>query len=205
MVILNGDRAKLDVVFDKGAGYYTLESSSGTSVVRVAEDGCIEALSIGSAAITLKMPGTGLEAMCLVRVIDKLDGIVVVPVDEEIEIDGQTELTYTLFPINAVGTGLVRFDSLNPDIATVDPETGVVTGVASGTATLTATAGDGTSSSCEVRVLGGAYRIFAACYSGEPSDKGSVGYLPFTKNNAFRCSKPLAARRWTVRPTPSAR
>ena len=143
--------------------------------------------------------------MCLVRVIDKLDGIVVVPVDEEIEIDGQTELTYTLFPINAVGTGLVRFDSLNPDIATVDPETGVVTGVASGTATLTATAGDGTSSSCEVRVLGGAYRIFAACYSGEPSDKGSVGYLPFTKNNAFSMLEAFGGATVDGQTTPSAR
>ncbi|HIS84771.1 MAG TPA: Ig-like domain-containing protein, partial [Candidatus Faecivicinus avistercoris] len=184
-VILKGDRAHLDVFFDQGAGYYTLKSSD-PETVRIAEDGAIEALKLGTVTITLEMPSLGLQADCTVEVIEKLSGIVVVPEADEIEIEGQTQLTYTLLPTNAVGTGLVHFESVHPDIATVDSETGVVTGVSSGTATLCAVAGDGTIGQCTVKVLGGVYRIFTANYSGE---RGMVGYLPFSKNNAWSMSE----------------
>ena len=184
-VILKGDRANLEVTFDQGAGYYTLESSD-PETVRIAEDGAIEALKAGTVTITLEMPSLGLQAECTVEVVEKLDGIVVMPEDDEIEIEGQTQLTYTLLPTNAVGTGLVHFESVHTDIATVDSETGVVAGVSSGTATLCAVAGDGTIGQCTVRVLGGVYRIFTANYSGE---RGMVGYLPFSKNNAWSMSE----------------
>ncbi len=61
-----------------------------------------------------------------------------------------------------------------------------MTGVSSGTATLCAVAGDGTIGQCTVKVLGGVYRIFTANYSGE---RGMVGYLPFSKNNAWSMSE----------------
>ena len=177
--ILVGDRAELQVNFDQGAGYYTLESSDPEKV-RIAEDGFIEAVALGTATITLEMPNLGLSASCEVEVIDQLTGVIVTVDKDTLELHEQTQLNYALLPSNAVGTGLVHFESLNSDIASVDPETGVVTGEAYGTATLCAVAGDGTIGQCEVNVLGGKRRMFAACYSGEIGDEG---YLPFPKNN----------------------
>ena len=179
-VILKGDSAKLEVVFDKGAGYYTL-TSSNPAAVKIADDGSIEALALGKSTIALTMPGLNLSAKCTVEVVDKLDGVVVIAQNDSIGIDEQTQLSYTLFPSNAIGTGLVHFESANPDMATVDSATGIVTGVAYGTAKLRAIAGDGTSGECEINVKGGKRRMMVAYYFGEASDGGA--YLPFAYNN----------------------
>ena len=179
-VILKGDSAKLEVVFDKGAGYYTL-TSSNSAAVKITGDGNLEALALGKSTISLTMPGLNLSAKCTVEVVDKLDGVAVIAQSDSISIDEQTQLSYTLFPSNAIGTGLVRFESANPDVATVDSETGVVTGVAYGTATLRATSSDGTFGECKIDVKGGKRRMMVAYYFGEASDGGA--YLPFAYNN----------------------
>lgn len=178
-VILRNDRAELNVLFDKGAGYYTLKSSA-PDVVRVAADGSIDALKLGKSTIMLTMPGLGLSTTCTIEVVSKLDGITVAPEKDTILPGEQTPLGYSLLPNNAIGTGLVSFESDNPDVATVDSETGIVTGVSYGTATLRVVAGDGSSGECEVSVLGGKRRMLVAYYFGE---SGDVGYLPFAFNN----------------------
>ena len=179
-VVLKGDRARLEVVFDKGAGYYTL-TSSNPAAVKIAADGSLEALELGKSTISLTMPGLNLNARCAVEVVNKLDGVAVIAQSDSIGIGEQTQLSYTLFPSNAIGTGLVRFESANPDVATVDSATGVVTGVAYGTATLRAIAGDGTVGECRIDVKGGKRRMMIAYYFGEASDGGA--YLPFAYNN----------------------
>lgn len=71
-----------------------------------------------------------------------------VTIDQEapkVTVGGTTKLTATVTPDYATDS-TVTWSSEDPGIATVDPETGVVTGVAVGEATITATAGGKTDS-----------------------------------------------------------
>lgn len=61
------------------------------------------------------------------------------------------QLSATVIPSEA---GKATFASSAPDKATVDPDTGLVTGVAAGSTNITATVGDKTSAACVVTVTG---------------------------------------------------
>ena len=188
--ILKGDAALLPVVFDKGGCYYQL-TSSNPDVLSVDEDGRIVANKAGTAEITLTAPSDDkLTAKCTVTVIEKLSGITATAQKETLEIGETTELTYTLLPADLVGTANVRFESTDESVATVDAETGVVTGVAYGTAQIRLIASDGTVGTCTVKVLGGKRRALVAYYYGETGDPG---YLPFAMNNGYSMVEALKA------------
>lgn len=75
-------------------------------------------------------------------------GIGVIPSTVSVEVEGTTQLSAMLAPSGATGT--VTWTSSTDEVATVD-ETGLVTGVATGTAQITATCG-GYSDTCVVTV-----------------------------------------------------
>ena len=188
--ILKGDAALLPVVFDKG-GCYTQLTSSNTDVLSVDEDGRVVAHKAGTAEVTLTAPSNpALTAKCTVTVIEKLSGIAVAAQKETLQLKETTELTYTLLPADLVGTANVRFESTDESVATVDPDTGLVTGAAYGTAQIRVVASDGAFGSCTVNVLGGKRRALAAFYYGETGDPG---YLPFAMNNGYSMVEALRA------------
>ena len=188
--ILKGDAALLPVVFDKG-GCYTQLTSSNTDVLSVDEDGRVVAHKTGTAEVTLTAPSNpALTAKCTVTVIEKLSGIAVAAQKETLQLKETTELTYTLLPADLVGTANVRFESTDESVATVDPDTGLVTGAAYGTAQIRVVASDGAFGSCTVNVLGGKRRALAAFYYGETGDPG---YLPFAMNNGYSMVEALRA------------
>ena len=113
-VILKGDRANLEVIFDQAPATIPWRAAIRRRFA-LQKTARLKPLKAGTVTITLEMPSLGLQAECTVEVVEKLDGIVVMPEDDEIEIEGQTQLTYTLLPTNAVGTGLVHFESVHTD------------------------------------------------------------------------------------------
>ncbi len=188
-LILLGDRAQLKPVFDQGACYFTLESSN-PEIISIGADGYLEANQKGTAKITLKTNVVGLKAEIDVEVVDKLEGIVVELGKDTLELHETTQVIYSLRPTNLLGTGKVRFESSNTQVATVDAS-GVVTGVAYGEAEIRVIAGDGTVGKAKVNVLGGKRRAFVAYYYGEPTDHG--GHLTFSANDAYSFADALKA------------
>ena len=178
-VILVGDQAQLKIVFQNGMSYYTLESSN-PEAVSVSADGTVQALKPGKATIELKTSGSNLAASCEITAVEALDGISLTAEKSTLELNETTQLSYSLEPANAIGTGLVTFKTSDPAVATVDAETGLVTGIAYGTAQITVTTGDGKTDAIDINVLGGKRRMLVAYYFGETGD---VGYLPFAYNN----------------------
>ncbi|MBQ9952027.1 MAG: Ig-like domain-containing protein, partial [Clostridia bacterium] len=188
-VILKGDSAKLNIVFDQGAGYYTLTSSK-PGIVSIGEDAVVTALETGSAVISLEMPALRLKAACTVRVVNALEGIEMTVEKTTLELHEQIQPIYSLKPDNAIGTGLVTFSSSDDSVAKVDPVTGMVTGEAYGTAVITASTGDGKTDAVEINVLGGKRRMLVAYYFGETGDPG---YLPFAYNNGYSMTQTFSA------------
>jgi uncharacterized protein YjdB len=127
-------------------------SSDNTSVATV-NNGIVTAVSSGSAIITARTNNEH-TATCTVVVEDVLTTDVSIdnaPADPMLVNDTIT-LTATVSPSNATNKN-VAWTSDSPDVATVDPNSGLVTAVGVGTATITATADDGNSySSCEIEV-----------------------------------------------------
>ena len=187
-VILNGDSAQLNIVFDKGAGYYTLESSN-PEILSVSADSVVQANSPGKAIITLNMPALKLSETCQVTVVESLDGIALSAEKTTLELHETVQLNAEFLPANVIGTGLVTYASSDEGIASVDSVTGVVTGEAYGTAVITATTGDGRIAQIEINVLGGKRRMMIAYYFGEAGDDG---YLPFAYNNGYSMAQTFA-------------
>lgn len=178
-VILVGDQAQLKIAFQNGMSFYTLESSN-PEAVSVSADGTVQALKAGKATIELKTSGSNLAASCEITAVEALEGISLTAEKSTLELNETTQLSYSLEPANAIGTGLVTFETSDPAVATVDAQTGLVTGIAYGTARITVTAGDGSTDAIDINVLGGKRRMLVAYYFGETGD---VGYLPFAYNN----------------------
>ena len=80
------------------------------------------------------------------------DSVTVSPKTATVAPGATTRLTATLDPANSSDT--VVWSSGDEEVATVDPVTGVVTGVAHGTVTITATAHEGVTDTCVVTVEG---------------------------------------------------
>ncbi len=185
-LILVGERAALNPTFDKGACCYTLESSD-PEIISIGEDGYLEANKKGSATITLKSVINDLSAQIEVEVVDKIGGITVVLEKDTLEMHETTNVLYSFLPTNLLSSGNVKFESSNPDVATVD-ENGVVTGIAYGEAEIRVIASDGTVGKANINVLGGKRRAFVAYYYGNSTDSG---YLRFASNNAYSFTEAL--------------
>lgn len=119
-------------------------SSSDPTVATVSSSGVVTALKVGSAKITATTnDGTNLSAYCTVYVYwYPVTGVTVTPATASIYTGGTTTLTAEVSPANASNKS-VTWSSSNSYIATVDENTGVVTGVSVGTVTITARTVDG--------------------------------------------------------------
>ena len=123
-------------------------SSNNTGIATVdTQSGVVTGVSIGTATISATATDdSGVAANKSVTVIQtevKVTSITVNPSGDVSVVVGQTTtLTATVNPTNASNKN-VTWSSLNTGTATVDAQTGVVTGVSAGTATIRATAADG--------------------------------------------------------------
>lgn len=153
-------------------------SSSAPSVVSVDQDGVVEALSAGSAQITVS--AGNISAECTVSVNVPLEGIELVQKQMQLEKGGSGQLETALLPADTTEMPEISYGSSNPAVAVVDAE-GLVTAVGAGTAVIFASAGT-YSDSCDVRVTAPLQSVSldksdVTMWTGE-STVLSVGYLP---------------------------
>ena len=158
----------------------SLTYSSSNNFVAVVQNGKIYALGEGVALITATA-SNGKQANCIVTVNKKaveddtpstplpdnttVDVSEVVLNSSNIELDeGDTyTLTATVYPRNATDNTII-WKSSSSSVVTVD--NGVVKAISSGTATITATASNGVSASCTVKVSEKLYFVFEEYGSG---------------------------------------
>lgn len=123
-------------------------STSNSSVVSVlasgATTGTVTAVGAGTAVITATPdePGGTPASMTITVPTTALTGISVSPSRVLVLPGGTVSVTLTFTPANATNQ-TVTWTSSNPAIATVNPTTGVITGVAEGTTTVTVTSAQG--------------------------------------------------------------
>lgn len=125
-------------------------SSSDTSVAIVSASGVVTGLKAGTTNITIKS-SNGVKKTIKVTVTEvAVTDVKFENLEKEITVTGTTTLTATVLPENASNKTLV-WDSSNKDVATVVD--GVVTGLKVGTSDITATASNGVSAVCKVKVI----------------------------------------------------
>lgn len=112
--------------YSSGGGLITA-LSTGTTDIRVnvkGQSGSVTSYAVGTLTVTIGV-----------------NSIVISPANQNLEIDASMTLTSTIFPANTDNKSLT-WSSSNSAIVSVD-QGGIITGVASGTAIITATAQDG--------------------------------------------------------------
>ncbi len=132
-------------------------TSSDVSVVTVDEKtGEVTAVDGGEATVYAKSANAMVSASVKVTVVIPVDSVTLNKSEINMVAGRTTTLTATVLPANATNKA-VTFQSEDPAVATVDPTTGKVRGVAAGTTTITATsADDGTKTAvCTVTIRGG--------------------------------------------------
>lgn len=152
-----GTKALTANVEPENATYKDLTwSSLNTNVATVdAETGLVTGRTKGKAVIRATAEHDGVYDEYEVQVYVAVTGITIAPEDDtaNMMVGDTKQLIETVTPEDA-DYKEVTWSSENPDVATVDPETGLVTGVAKGTATIKATAEhDGISAEYEVHVF----------------------------------------------------
>jgi uncharacterized protein YjdB len=131
-------------------------STSDAAVADVDADGNVEAISVGTAKITVTTDEGNFTDECDVTVTSTgkilVDEIKITPNTASIVVDKTVDLTVEVLPANATDKN-VDWTTSNSAVATVDTY-GKVTGVSGGNATITATAVDGSGvfASCAVTV-----------------------------------------------------
>lgn len=127
-------------------------SSSNTSVAVVSANGVITAKNAGTAVISVKTADGGFTATCSVTVHVPVTGVAVSVASVKVP-KGQTSVvTAAVTPSNATNKSVV-WSSSDTSVATVDANSGKITGVAKGTATITCVTVDGKyKASCNVTV-----------------------------------------------------
>ncbi|MCL2727463.1 MAG: M64 family metallo-endopeptidase [Bacteroidales bacterium] len=87
-----------------------------------------------------------------ITTINKVTEVVINPGDVTVEMGKVITLTATVVPVNATYKNLV-WNSLSPDIATVNVVTGVLTGISEGKTTIRATSTDGSGTAATIDVV----------------------------------------------------
>jgi len=116
--------------------------------------GIVTGKAEGTATITaVSSSNPSVTATCEVMVLQTADSITLNPSTATIKVGANTTIKAFLNPSTATDT--VKFASLNTTVATVDADTGMVTGVAVGEATITATAESNSSvvAECKITVV----------------------------------------------------
>ncbi len=127
-------------------------STSNANVATVSSNGLITAVGIGSAIITVKTSDGNKTANYTVTVsgID-VQSLLLTINNDNIEVGQTSQPTVLIQPTNATNRNLT-WTSSNTSVATINPSTGLITAVATGTTILTVRSNNGKSVSKEVRV-----------------------------------------------------
>lgn len=124
--------------------------SSDTDVLTVADDGTVTAVGEGSAEIRAQAPN-GCAGSCTISVTGyALENIIMWPETAQLRV-GQTKQLHVSAQPEQAQTGVLRWESDHPDIASVD-QNGLVTAAAQGTATVTVRTEDGHEAACDITV-----------------------------------------------------
>ena len=151
-----GDQASLDATIspDNATNKIIRWSSSKESVATVTPDGIVEAVSAGTAFITVSSDDSGVNAKCEITVKEKVISVTRIFLNKtSLSLTEGDEFTLeaTVTPDNATNKE-VTWTSDNEAVATVSAE-GIVKAIKAGTANITATTVDqGKSASCAVVV-----------------------------------------------------
>ena len=125
--------------------------SDSTNVATVDENGNITAVAKGTAIITAITDDGNFVAQCQVTVNEAVRGISMAEEEVNATVGNSIQLIANISPTGASNKKLY-WDSLNENVATVS-DTGIVTGVRTGTTTITVTTDDGGfTASCTVNV-----------------------------------------------------
>ena len=125
---------------DVGASASTFAySSSNSKVAKVSTDGTVTGVKRGSATITVRTYN-GKKCRLKVNVLKAPGSVELMPEQLEVGVGESAALTWS-FPKGTAAA--VNFVSSDPDIAEVDFETGLVTGVSAGEAVITVTTSNG--------------------------------------------------------------
>lgn len=127
-------------------------STSNANVATVSSNGLITAVGIGSAIITVKTSDGNKTANYTVTVsgID-VQSLLLTINNDNIEVGQTSQPTVLIQPTNATNRNLT-WTSSNTSVATINPSTGLITAVATGTTIITVRSNNGKSVSKEVRV-----------------------------------------------------
>ena len=132
-------------VYPSNATNKNVTWTSSNKKVATVSGGIVTAISAGSAKITATAAdGSGKSASCTVYVTGDVlvSSITVSPSNITLSVGGSTFLTANVCPTNATNK-CVTWSTDNPCVATVNPNSGLVTAQGAGTATIYATAQDG--------------------------------------------------------------
>ena len=148
-------------VYPSNATNKNVTWTSSNKKVATVSGGIVTAISAGSAKITATAAdGSGKSASCTVYVTGDVlvSSITLSPSNITLSVGGSTFLTANVCPTNATNDS-VTWSTGNPCVATVNPNSGLVTAQGAGTATIYATAQDGSGKSgrCTVTVKGPVY------------------------------------------------
>ncbi len=143
---------------DEGAASAITLSSSNTRYVKVS-GGKLVGVKAGTATITAKTYN-GVVATCKVTVYAKPTSVAFS--SKTISLGAGDSASVTLKFNSTKVYSPCSFESSNPSVATIDPNTGVITAHQAGSATLKATTLNGKSATCTVNVLPAPERIEAA-------------------------------------------
>nr|MCR5158101.1 Ig-like domain-containing protein [Prevotella sp.] len=163
----------------EGAETTVTWSSADKSIAKVNSSGKVTGVAAGTTDI-IATTANGLTGKCTVTVVPKEpDGITVSPSSKTIKVGEKFTCTYTLTPSDAETT--VTWSSEDSSIASVDPSSGEVTGVAKGTTSIVATTANGITGVCEVTV--------------EPKEPDGITVSPSSKTikvgKSFTCTYTL--------------
>ena len=154
-------KVRLEPNVGSSASTYTYSSSS-SKVAKVSKDGTVTGIKKGTATITVKTYN-GKKCTLKVTVLKAPGSVKLSPDSLSLAVGESAALSWT-FPKNT--TSGVSFESSDPTVATVDPDTGLVTGVSGGSAVITVTTSNGKKATATVTVGSGA----------------SVEWISFTEN-----------------------
>ena len=148
-------------VYPSNATNKNVTWTSSNKRVATVSGGIVTAISAGSAIITATAAdGSGKSASCSVSVTGDVlvSSITLSPSNITLSVGGSTFLTANVCPTNATNDS-VTWSTDNPCVATVNPNSGLVTAQGAGTSTIYATAQDGSGKSgrCTVTVKGPVY------------------------------------------------
>lgn len=171
-----GDTMQLEaVVTPENATIKGVEwSSDNTGIAEVDQNGLVRGVSVGEATITAKAKDGGVIATQDIAVNPILVSSIEINGGSEVQIGGNLQLSATVSPANAANQS-IEWSSEDSEIATVDENTGLVTGVSEGSVQIIAKALDGSDVSSSVTITVSKVPVTEVSIEGESERTMEIG------------------------------